>query len=29
MVKETKEKVQRIIHNLEEAQARQKSYADK
>jgi hypothetical protein len=29
MVKETKEKVQRIIHNLKEAQARQKSYADK
>jgi hypothetical protein len=29
MVKETKEKVQRIIHNLKEAQARQKNYADK
>jgi hypothetical protein len=29
MVKETEEKVQRIIHNLEEAQARQKNYADK
>ena len=29
MVKETEEKVQRIIHNLKEAQARQKSYADK
>jgi hypothetical protein len=29
MVKEMEEKVQRIIHNLEEAQARQKSYADK
>jgi hypothetical protein len=29
MVKETKEKVQRIIHNLKKAQARQKSYADK
>jgi hypothetical protein len=29
MVKETVEKVQRIIHNLKEAQARQKSYADK
>jgi hypothetical protein len=29
MVKETEEKVQRIIHNLREAQARQKSYADK
>jgi hypothetical protein len=29
MVKETKEKVQRIIHNLKEAQARQKSYAHK
>ena len=29
MVKETEEKVQRIIHNLTEAQARQKSYADK
>jgi hypothetical protein len=28
MVKETKEKVQRIIHNLKKAQARQKSYAD-
>jgi hypothetical protein len=29
MVKETEEKVQRIIHNLKEAQACQKSYADK
>jgi hypothetical protein len=29
VVKETEEKVQRIIHNLKEAQARQKSYADK
>jgi hypothetical protein len=29
MVKETEEKVRRIIHNLKEAQARQKSYADK
>jgi hypothetical protein len=29
MVKETEEKVQRIIHNLKEEQARQKSYADK
>jgi hypothetical protein len=29
MVKETKEKVQRIMHNLKEAQARQKSCADK
>jgi hypothetical protein len=29
MAKETEEKVQRIIHNLKEAQARQKSYADK
>jgi hypothetical protein len=29
MVKDTEEKVQRIIHNLKEAQARQKSYADK
>jgi hypothetical protein len=29
MVKETEEKVQRIIHNLKEAQVRQKSYADK
>jgi transposase InsO family protein len=29
MVKETEERVQRIIHNLKEAQARQKSYADK
>jgi hypothetical protein len=29
MVKETEEKVQRIIHNLKKAQARQKSYADK
>jgi hypothetical protein len=29
MVKETEEKVQRIIHNLKESQARQKSYADK
>jgi hypothetical protein len=29
MVKETEEKVQRIIHNLKEAQAQQKSYADK
>jgi hypothetical protein len=29
MVKETEAKVQRIIHNLKKAQARQKSYADK
>jgi hypothetical protein len=29
MVKEAEEKVRRIIHNLKEAQARQKSYADK
>jgi hypothetical protein len=29
MVKETEEKVRRIIRNLKEAQARQKSYADK
>jgi hypothetical protein len=29
MVKETEEKVQRIIHNLKEAQARQKTYANK
>jgi hypothetical protein len=29
LVKEMEEKVQRIIHNLKEAQARQKSYADK
>jgi hypothetical protein len=29
MVKETEERVQRIIHNLKEAQARQKSYANK
>jgi hypothetical protein len=29
MVKEMEEKVQRIIHNLKETQARQKSYADK
>jgi hypothetical protein len=29
MVKETEEQVQRIRHNLKEAQARQKSYADK
>jgi hypothetical protein len=29
MVKETEEKVQRIIHNLKQSQARQKSYADK
>jgi hypothetical protein len=29
MVKEMEEKVQRIIHNLKEAQAQQKSYADK
>jgi hypothetical protein len=29
MVKEMEEKVQRIIHNLKEAQARQKRYADK
>jgi hypothetical protein len=28
MVKETEEKVQRIIHNLKKAQARYKSYAD-
>jgi hypothetical protein len=29
MVKETKERVQRVIHNLKKAQARQKIYADK
>jgi hypothetical protein len=29
MVKETEEKVRRIIHNLKEAQARQKNYADR
>ena len=29
MVKETEEKVQKIIHNLKKAQARQKSYAHK
>jgi hypothetical protein len=29
LVKETEEKVQRIRHNLKEAQARQKNYADK
>jgi hypothetical protein len=29
MVKEMEEKVQQIIHNLKEAHARQKSYADK
>jgi hypothetical protein len=29
MVKETEEKVQRIMHNLKKAQSRQKSYADK
>jgi hypothetical protein len=29
MVKEIEDKVQRIIHNLKEAQARQESYADK
>jgi hypothetical protein len=29
MVKETEEKIQRIIYNLKEAQARQKNYADK
>jgi hypothetical protein len=29
MAKEMEEKVQRIIHNLKEAQARQKSYANK
>jgi hypothetical protein len=29
MVKEMEEKVQRIIHNLKEAQARQKCYVDK
>jgi hypothetical protein len=29
MVKEMEEKVQQIIHNLKEAQARQKSYVDK
>jgi hypothetical protein len=28
LVKETEEKVQRIRHNLKEAQARQKNYAD-
>jgi hypothetical protein len=29
LVKETEEKVQKIIHNMKKAQARQKSYADK
>jgi hypothetical protein len=29
MVKETEEKVRKIVHNLKKAQARQKSYADK
>jgi hypothetical protein len=29
MVKKTEEKVQQIIHNLKEAQARQNNYADK
>jgi hypothetical protein len=29
MVKETEDRVQRIIHNLKEAQARKKSYTDK
>jgi hypothetical protein len=29
MVKETEEKVQRIVHNLKEAEAQEKSYADK
>jgi hypothetical protein len=29
LVKETEEKVQQIRHNLKEAQARQKNYADK
>jgi hypothetical protein len=29
MVKETEEKVQKIIHNMKKAQARQKGYADK
>jgi hypothetical protein len=29
MVKETEEKFQQIMHNLKEAQARKKSYADK
>jgi hypothetical protein len=29
MVKETEEKVQKIIHNLKKAQVRQKSYVDK
>jgi hypothetical protein len=29
LVKEMEEKVQRIRHNLKEAQARQKNYADK
>jgi hypothetical protein len=29
MVKETEEQVQRIVHNLKEAQARQKNYADR
>jgi hypothetical protein len=29
MVKETEEKVQKIIHNMKKAQARQKSYADR
>jgi hypothetical protein len=29
MVKETEDKVQKMIYNLKKAQARQKSYADK
>jgi hypothetical protein len=29
MVKEAKEKAQKIIHNMKKAQARQKGYADK
>jgi hypothetical protein len=29
MVKETEERVQRVIHNFKEPQAHQKSYADK
>ena len=29
MVKETEERVQKIIHNMKKAQARQKSYADR
>jgi hypothetical protein len=29
MVKEAEDKVQKIIHNMKKAQARQKSYADK